>query len=449
MNRYALYIPTFLLYLLIANVYAKSEYMVIADIANIRAKPNAKSSVVAKLHCTARFTPQDSSSDWYFIKDIPIQENYYGLDPENRQINGWIHKSLVIYKDRENYDLKPLGKTLKDSLQWAERLYMAESGNDSLIRPLLVDGFKRAGNSEKSLYYKMILDKEGLIYLAHSHRGKVRLFGSLTRKGEFNTLEYEAYADDENIEYYNGRLLGPFNYVNTVLQDSMQMLGSALIARKWYSSQKFQDEYRDHYFHHASLFPTDSPEVNKNSSYYVGSVESCVTRGISFGGQNRSEIGHTVFATEPIIIQEQSGKLSKEKLIRYYSYAVQLAEKDSCHFSTFDYTELQNGLVEVGITLSECVGCENSEKKRAVFNKDGKILNKEIFTNDSVHETYEYGQRPWFTVKGLEQYRYVVVPYVEHSCASEKGGANCGVRLLRVGPDGVKVYEVRYDQCGC
>ncbi len=428
-----------LLGVLICSVLGR-DITVSADIAHVRSEPSLSASVSGKLHFSASCSVIDSSGEWYQIHVDRKQKLYYESESE---LSGWIHKSLVADSPLSPSDSLKNASTLSDSILWIERLYVSGDYNDSTIPKLLIEGLNTLEDSGKSIYYHEEIANLDPIYLAHSHSGQVRVIGTFDRAGEFTSLEQPVYSENG----YNG----PYNeYMDDDPIPNMKQLRLHLLSKKWYSLFENWDTYKPFfYFNRSYLFPATDTVLNRQYHFYPGSVEDMVLQGVSFGETNRLEHHLNAFSTEVITPYSNKTPISKDELVIYYNFAETLAEIDSCHFSSMEYTRLPHGLVDIVVTLSDCNYCANGEIKRGIFNSEGTLLTQWHPRAESVYSGVDNAIRPWFQINGLDEYCFTIMPYLEYSCQSEKGGANCGMVLYRIGPDGVKIFTIREDICGC
>ncbi len=474
----------------IATLYGDSEknFTVIADLANVRQRPDINSRIVAKLPIGYSVSVTDSSKEWY-------RSNY-----------GWMHSATISreekfkadYSGRVRYflDLKNLANysTLQDSIRWLERCHAHKLHTNPYYRlgdrkyvaqvtELLRNGYLRTGDTLRA----EALMQPKVIHLGDIFGG-VRYIGHIDDAGDFTpqtwhirlNKEYWRYSE-EHWEQSESEGSDPLDYqvygyphpdwINRNYPQSMRNWGKfieelkvSLMGLCWYSLVEEEPK-----IYIASNFATpdkllqinhvchvevdtfgalylDTATTQRGSVYATHPVRFIKTRGITtpedfqriqkciyiLRGNNFTEGGigriHALFLPDgglDLTIDAQPANRTR------YSY----------------HNDLLRGIFSPADSLlwpTEYNVSGNDEdetyyKEFYVYHRESNYsdwLNVEEIFMGNASRHYD-----WFTVDGLEQYSFLLIPYSTFY-RHEKGGVSRGRILIRLGPEGIKTWKI-------
>lgn len=445
-----------LLLLTSSIIYSQIYLKVIADFANVRQRPDVNSRIVAKLPTGYSVTVTDSSSEWYKCS------------------HGWVHsttvsddKKLKNYLAREN-----LAKcsTLQDSICWLERSrsYWLYSGyyygaNDttvvSRLNNLLSNCYLRAGDSLRAEYVM----KPGQIHLADNYYG-MRYIGSLDESGDFtprtwDILYEKQYWDDYESDRFRSwtKELG-YPHPDWVkkncpseikeLHREIEQWRTSLMGLTWYS---LTDE---------GAIGTCVAPVFATPDDLTGLEQVCPCWGTCFGAifLDTTHTNSPLFATKPFIVPVKTrGLQTKEDIDRVWKCIEILRGPNFADggIGKVNALFLPDGSLDITIEAKPAYSSDyfsSDDILRGIFSSKDSLLWPKVSGKFYGYRAFNYyylegnfvkssRHHDWFTVKGLDQYYYILIPYAQ-AHKDEKGNMVSGRLLIRHGPGGIKCWEV-------
>ncbi len=184
-----------LMFLFSAYLYAgvATDYYVIADIANIRQKPELDAPIIGKVRIGNRLSTSRTSGKWLFIDTVYLSDNgNFSKEYRHYPIKGWIYRSSCdgnkIDKDYLSMMLNK-SETLEDSIKWLERLAAFDPG-DRKVLETLHRGYTAAGDSVKATAIGVRLRGTDPVYIAAGDGDRIYLLGVIDSVGDFRSLQW-------------------------------------------------------------------------------------------------------------------------------------------------------------------------------------------------------------------------------------------------------------------
>ncbi len=286
-------------------------------------------------------------------------------------------------------------------------------------------------------------------YIALPYYGKIRVMGYIDSNGSFHSIEWTGIVTGPDKKAYlklsdvSATLIDSTNYENRkeiLLQASVQ---------KWYCLPHNRSDTGPYIFS-CDQFPADSIGGRVLSAQFYENFENEVLVGPSLG--DTKNLPFTIFASRPLAItmgqvqQRESIDTTKLKsMLDSLDIAVDSVTVGSMRTGTIgDYIDVQ-------ITGAPHL-YKDLVSQWALFDTTGKLLwppkgycNMSLYENST--DSFNPVQMSWFTVDGLNEFLFSVSPYVSafHLTSGSEGctGGDGGFQLLRIGPDGVKSFDMR------